>query len=610
MSNEYLTHSANRKLLSSCEGYSTSNSGTFGSGDLYGVLTSSGSMETAVDMNTMSTNPMRRVDASFRSNQSSMQAVGKTPSLKPHLHHQFENGNFQSSSSSKENMAQVSQQPVQHQFNQQAPLGQYPKQEYFMNNDAYRQSQPASNLGSQVKLEPRVEYYNEAFQLQAVNRVEPSNSQNLYKQNTVKDNFVGAQSLPVCSSQQLNVSPSFPPQTHQTQQVSQWKDSSNLSAGVQQPVSGVGQWHSSSQALTHVSKNPNGEGEHFGVKAGQRFQTQEEATNDYSSVRESTNYQSVAPGSTLDAPHLAEGSNTVSKQLNGDYINQRRWLLFLLHVRKCNAGEDDCESKYCFAAKTLLKHMHYCKAPACKYQYCLQTRKLIHHNKHCEDEACPVCVFVKNFKEKQKEKIAFLRRAESSSATLNHGHRGSVEPMRTSSERDSEAPSVVDDLQPSPKRVKVEKPCQFAHPVTQSIPPKISTGVGKTHFAMGLQKRDSLQSDVCKTVRSDVPMKADSSDSSRINVPVPRKLEKPVSKDTSMGGHGGNSSLDGETVCLPEQEKPKLMKEMNVEQSAGVVSGSNSGKSKIKGVSLIELFTPEQVEEHIRGLRQWVGQVS
>ncbi|KAJ0548714.1 putative histone acetyltransferase [Helianthus annuus] len=33
-----------------------------------------------------------------------------------------------------------------------------------------------------------------------------------------------------------------------------------------------------------------------------------------------------------------------------------------------------------------------------------------------------------------------------------------------------------------------------------------------------------------------------------------------------------------------------------------------SGKPKIKGVSMIELFTPEQVREHITGLRQWVGQ--
>ncbi|MFS7962718.1 putative histone acetyltransferase chromatin regulator PHD family [Helianthus anomalus] len=35
---------------------------------------------------------------------------------------------------------------------------------------------------------------------------------------------------------------------------------------------------------------------------------------------------------------------------------------------------------------------------------------------------------------------------------------------------------------------------------------------------------------------------------------------------------------------------------------------SKSGKPKIKGVSMIELFTPEQVGEHITGLRQWVGQ--
>ncbi|KAL0319950.1 UNVERIFIED_CONTAM: Histone acetyltransferase HAC1 [Sesamum radiatum] len=35
---------------------------------------------------------------------------------------------------------------------------------------------------------------------------------------------------------------------------------------------------------------------------------------------------------------------------------------------------------------------------------------------------------------------------------------------------------------------------------------------------------------------------------------------------------------------------------------------SKSGKPKIKGVSLTELFTPEQVRQHITGLRQWVGQ--
>lgn len=587
-----------------------SNSGTFGSGNLYGGVTSSGSMETAVDMNSMSQNSMRRVDASFGS-QSSLQ---NNPLLKPQLHHQFENGNFQSSSNSKENLAQVSRRPLERQFNQQAHHGQYQQQELLLNNDDYRQSQLASNLVSQVKNEPRVEYYNEAFQMQAINKGEPSKPQNQYKQNAVKDEYVGAQSAPVSSSE-LKMSPSFPPQTHQTQQVSQWKDSSNLSAGVQ-PVSGLGQWHSSSQNLTPILKSSNEEREHFGV----RFHMQHEGTNNSSSVRESTNCQTVGPRGTLEVPHLPVGNNALSKQLNGDcglsYKNQRRWLLFLLHVRKCNAAEDNCESKYCFTAKTLLKHINYCKASACAYQYCRQTRQLIHHYKHCGNEACPVCVFVKNFKEKQKEKFTFLKRAEPSSASLKHGPKESFESMRTSSEKDSEAPFVVDDLQPSPKRQKVEKPSQFAYPDTQGIPVAISAGVSQAHFSMGLQEKDRLQSDVCKPVRSNVPMNAGSSDSSRRLVPASRELEKPVYKDTPMGRHGGESALDGETVRLSKQEKPKRMteisapKEENAEQSLGVVSASNSGKSKIKGVSLIELFTPEQVEEHIRGLRQWVGQVS
>lgn len=592
-----------------------SNSDTFGSGDLYGVLTSSGSMVTTVDMNSMSLNPMRRADASFGSNQSSLQAVENNPLLKSQLFHQFESGNFQSSSNSKANLAQVSHRPLEHQFNQRAHHGQYQQQEHLLNNDAYRQSQLDSNLVSQVKHEPRMEYYNEAFQMQAINKVEPSKSQNQYKQNAVKDEYVGAQSAPVCGSQ-LKISPSFPPRTHQTQQISQWKDLSNLSAGVQ-PVSGLGQWQSSSQNLTQISKNPNEERELFGV----RFPMQHEGTNNSSSVRESTNCQNVAPKGTLEAPHLPEGSNALSKQLNGNcglsYKNQRRWLLFLLHVRKCSAAKDNCESKYCFTTKTLLKHINYCKAPACAYQYCLQTRKLIHHYKHCRNEACPVCVFVKSFKEKQKEKFTFLKRAEPSSASLNHGPKESLESMRTSSERDSKAPFVVDDLQPSPKRLKLEKPSQFAYPDTQSIPATISAGVSKAHFSMALQEKDRLQSDVCKTVRTNVPMNADSSDSSRRLVLVSRELEKPVCRDTLMGRHGGGESpLDGKNVCLSEQEKRKRTNEISapeeekVEQSLDVVSASNNGKSKIKGVSLIELFTPEQVEEHIRGLRQWVGQVS
>ncbi|KAF8083265.1 hypothetical protein N665_0786s0010 [Sinapis alba] len=572
--------------------YSMSNSDTFGSGNLYG---SSGSMELT---------PMRRVDVSFGSNQSSLHAVEKTPLMKRHLPQQFENGSFQYSSSSKENLAQVShQQPVENQLSQQTHHGQYQQQDHLLNNNAYSQSQRASNFVSQVKHEPRTDYYNETSQLQSMNQIDPSKLQNQYNQNTVKDEFVGAQSAPDFSSQ-----PSFPPQSHQTQQMPQWKDLNNHSVGVQ-PVSSLGQWRSSSQNLTQTSKDSNGEREQFGVGVNscQRLPMLHDATNDSLSVRESANCQAVAPKTTLEAPHLPEGSKQLNEDCGSSYMNQRRWLLFLLHVRKCSAVEDSCESNYCFTAKTLLKHINYCKAPACGYRYCLQTRKLIHHNKHCANEACPVCVYVKNFKEKQREKNALLLQAEPSSGSLDHRRKESFQSMRASSERDSEAPSVVDDLQPSPKRVKVEKHTQFAYPDTRSIPARRSVGVGKAHFSMGLQEKYS-------SLQSDVPMNADSSDSSRRTVPVSHELEKPVCKDTPIRRHAGDSSLNGETVFSPEPEKPKRIKELStpkeekVEPSVGGVAASNGGKSKIKGVSLIELFTPEQVEEHIRGLRQWVGQ--
>ena len=39
------------------------------------------------------------------------------------------------------------------------------------------------------------------------------------------------------------------------------------------------------------------------------------------------------------------------------------------------------------------------------------------------------------------------------------------------------------------------------------------------------------------------------------------------------------------------------------------VATAKAGKPKNLGTSLTELFTPEQIREHITGLRQWVGQV-
>ncbi|CAH2033413.1 unnamed protein product [Thlaspi arvense] len=297
--------------------------------------------------------------------------------------------------------------------------------------------------------------------------------------------------------------------------------------------------------------------------------------------------QVVHPCSSARAPIIAQTAESKRlpdasscKQVNGDDMQQIRWLLLLIHARYCSAEQGKCKSEFCLPVQKLWEHMKRCKVPDCTYPRCPKTRRLlIHYTTECRNKSCPVCVRVKKFIMKHKR-------------------------------RPSESISVDEDLQPPVKRLKIEQP----ETETESI----SVSVCGHASSIGKQERDGLQSDDYKSVRvevrpmdvdaaaEDIPKGRDDGESAmddkkdRVEVrptdvdvaeDIPNKsvraevrpMDRDVAEDLPKGSDG-----DEKNACLPKEE--------------------NVDASKMEISSLVELFTPEQVKEHIRGLRQWVGQ--
>lgn len=396
------------------------------------------------------------------------------------------------------------------------------------------------------------------------------------------------------SAARLTSSPSLPPHPHPHDQ--------------KQSPSVLAHRHSSLQNSTHLSENNNGDRECIGAMVSPMHP--QESLHRCSSARPPQNNNGErelfganscqtnpmqpercsSERATLTVSHperkglLDGGNNTSSKQVNGDgsqdVRNQIRWLLFMEHARSCRATGDTCLSKFCLPVKKLLEHMKRCKIPDCKEPRCWQTRKLRLHYEECSNKSCPVCVPVNDNIKKNRNKRGAAQPMESSEPVQAHNN--------DNNKRGAEAISVGDDnLQPSFKRLKIEQPSQIATCERESMSASVSGS------SMPKKERYGLQS-----VKVEVmPMDID----------VTLELEKHVSGFIPMGGE---SAVDEKTICLSSQVKPKCMNEMGAPKKENVKQCMDDvDESKMEISSMVELFTPEQVKEHIRGLRQWVGQV-
>ncbi|MCE3214699.1 hypothetical protein HAX54_053074 [Datura stramonium] len=521
-----------------------------------------GTVISSQSLSAVAVQSMSKINSPLTTNKSNLTASQQMQNAKVQSVVQSEKMNFQSQhylgddNLSSHQPQQYQQQPQQfenqHQFAQhltQQKL-QSQQQQLLLRSNAFGAQLP-SNPGAQEKSEP--ESHDEALQ-------------NQFQQNTVGDQSKGA---------------------------------------VLQ-----GEWYPKSQDGSQIP------GSFFQSNAQeelrQRTSMQEEAQPNNLSTEGSLASQSVA-NRTCETYNLSiamRRSGNVPRERQ--YLNQQRWLLFLIHARRCSAPEGKCPENNCIHAQRLLRHMERCSKFDCRYLRCPETKVLINHYRQCKNVNCPVCIPVKKFMQTQQK--VFPRPGYNSDMTNSlNGACRIYDAVETASKFTGNVSPVAvktpEDLQPSLKRMKIEPSSQPHILETENFVPVSACEPNVFQDAQLVEQNDAV---VMKTEVTEVKMEALAN-----AVQVSHgstDIKKDTLDDTYTHRPAGDFITSSAPGCLVKQEnvntekdidKPKLE---NTSAPSECMTGSKSGKPKIKGVSMMELFTPEQVREHIKGLRQWIGQ--
>ncbi|KAE9465951.1 hypothetical protein C3L33_02158, partial [Rhododendron williamsianum] len=583
------------------DGYGISTLDSSGSGNIYGSAMNN------QNLNPASLQSLSRANSPLMTNQPNLLTTQQSQSID-----QSGKMNFHPSKSSTDNILQshheqqFQQQPlrlkqqqlVQHQRQQKQQIQQH---QILLKNDSFGHSQLTSDLGSQLKLERGMEHHDEALLSQVSEKFQYSEFQNQFQQSSAEDRSGFAQLLSLPSvSQDICSSPT---QTSQQMQqllhphqlvVDSQSDFSCISVGVQSERVLPGQWHSmedKSQIPGNVSQ-----GHHIQEEFRQRIFGQDEAHRNNFASEGSICEVITKP---LEPP-TSSGATCRSANSNRErqFKNQQRWLLFLRHARRCVAPPGKCQEVNCITAQKLWMHIIDCKVSQCPYPRCHHTKILLHHHKHCRDPGCPVCVPVTNYLQTHLKARAF-----------DNG----VIAARLTSKTSLPVVQTFEDLHPSLKRLKTELPSQSLVPETESSAVSVLTGSGR-HVLHDAQREEHQYADTCMQMKSEVTeVKMEIPRSSGNGSPSIFDMKKDNMDCTYSQKLGEQIILDDsagsvQKECIKSEKDMDQAKPENVVLPVENAVGTKSGKPKIKGVSMTELFTPEQVREHIRGLRQWVGQ--
>lgn len=622
----------NQRTLVQGDGYGVSTGDSSGSGNLYVPVTSVGSMMNNQNLNAVTLQSMPQTSSPLLSNQSHHSHTSQqVASIKPQSIEYVEK-NFQNQNSLTENLGRSHPhqqfQQQSHQFQQaqlaqhQLPQKQQSQQHQLLpKNDAFGRSQLSSEVPASVKTEPGIERSGGALHSQVPEHFQFSELPNQFVQNSLEDHSRGGAQLLSFPSGPQDTCPSLSQTSEQMQQLmhqnqfvtDSQSDFSCLPSGVQSDTVAQGQWYPESQDRSQVPgcfpHEQNVQEEFHQRIAGQDEAQQNNLSSDGSVVGQSS------AASRLDKPSNTGGAACRSGTLSRDrqFRNQQRWLLFLRHARRCPAPEGKCPDPHCLTVQELLRHMEKCESLQCSFPRCCATKILISHHKRCKDASCPVCIPVKNFVQAQLKAFSrphfgsgFVKSVNGSRKPYETGENTAKSNLKTIVE-------TPEDLQPSLKRMKIEPP-------SQSVVHEIQNPVLQSPTVCESQVFHTTQQTEPIVIPS-MPMKSEVPEvkmevSINIGQGSPKSIvgKKDNSNDSSMQRTDADPVISNTPAILPKQASVKIEKEVDPakeeskELPADNAGASKSGKPKIKGVSLTELFTPEQVRQHIIGLRQWVGQ--